>query len=269
MHFTWRGVVERGSRGLSASVRPIAAPDTDDRAAHAPQANTDNVVFVTGAFLNTTPTPFPIAPSDLRRFGRSRAGDGLIRLFDILLSGMILIFIAPLLATIAILVKATSRGPALFAQLRYGRNGRPFRVLKFRTMRVMNDGAEKLQQATRNDPRVTAIGKFLRRTSLDELPQLINVLFGDMSLVGPRPHPISLDHEWSARIAHYGVRFCVRPGMTGLAQVRGFRGEILNDAQLRGRVLSDIDFVRRRSPGLYLSILVKTVVVVLFQDEAY
>jgi lipopolysaccharide/colanic/teichoic acid biosynthesis glycosyltransferase len=262
--------VKRGSNSLSATNRPVPVPETDDRATPpAAPAQTDNVVFASSAFQSGAPNPFPVAAADLNRFRTPRAGDGVIRLLDIALSSLILLLIAPLLATIALLVKATSPGPALFAQVRYGRFGQPFRILKFRTMRVMNSGAEKLQQATRNDPRVTGIGKFLRRTSLDELPQLINVLFGDMSLVGPRPHPITLDHEWSARIARYGVRFCVRPGITGLAQVRGFRGEILSDDHLRGRVLSDIDFVRRRSPGLYLAILIKTIVVVLFQDEAY
>jgi putative colanic acid biosysnthesis UDP-glucose lipid carrier transferase len=229
----------------------------------------ENVALTGGAFSPSRPTPFPVNPSDLRRFGRSGNGDGLIRLMDILLSVVILLLIAPLLVTIALAVKATSKGPALFAQVRYGRYGRPFSILKFRTMHVTDDGAQKLEQAKRNDPRVTLVGKFLRRTSLDELPQLINVLFGDMSLVGPRPHPITLDHEWSTNIAQYSVRFCVRPGITGLAQVRGFRGEIATVEQLRGRVLSDIDFVRRRSPGLYLSILIKTILVVLFQDEAY
>lgn len=229
----------------------------------------ENVALTGGTFTAPRPTPFPVNPSDLRRFGRSGNSDGLLRLMDLTLSVLILILIAPLLVTIALAVKATTKGPVMFAQVRYGRYGRPFSILKFRTMRATDDGAQKLEQAKRNDPRVTPVGKLLRRTSLDELPQLINVLLGDMSLVGPRPHPITLDHEWSAKIAQYGVRFCVRPGITGLAQVRGFRGEIANSEQLRGRVLSDIDFVRRRSPGLYLSILIKTVLVVLFQDEAY
>jgi putative colanic acid biosysnthesis UDP-glucose lipid carrier transferase len=225
--------------------------------------------FSATSFQPAEPQPFPIDPRDRRRHARRRIGDAIIRMFDMVLSGAAILFIAPLLVTIALLVRATSSGPALFSQLRYGRDGRPFRVLKFRTMRVMNDGAGKIQQAQRDDPRVTPIGKFLRRTSLDELPQLLNVFVGDMSMVGPRPHPISLDHEWSQRHRHYGVRFCVRPGITGLAQVRGFRGEILVEDQLRGRVLSDIDYVRRRSPGLYLAILIKTLFVVLFQDEAY
>lgn len=207
---------------------------------------------------------FPVPVSALR----ARPDDGLLRALDVCIAGLAVLLLAPLLALIAAGVRVSSPGPVLFRQTRYGRYGKPFTILKFRTMTCLEDG-EHVRQACRNDARVTSFGRILRKLSLDELPQLFNVLAGSMSLVGPRPHAIAHDRRFSRVVNGYGARFAVRPGITGLAQVRGLRGEIFTDEQIRQRVLTDILYVRRRSAGLYCRVLAATAALVFFQAEAY
>lgn len=187
------------------------------------------------------------------------------RLLDVVLASILLVFLSPVLVVVAIAIKATSKGPVLFRQTRYGRFKRTFVINKFRTMNVVEDGY-KFVQARQNDPRVTKLGKLLRRSSIDELPQLWNVILGEMSLVGPRPHAISMDDDYSRRIPGYGRRYLMRPGMTGLAQCTGFRGETKNIDQMVGRVNRDIDYVRNRNMMLDLKIMTRTIICLLKQD---
>jgi putative colanic acid biosynthesis UDP-glucose lipid carrier transferase len=177
---------------------------------------------------------------------------------DLLLSALILILIAPLLLMIALAIKLDSPGPVFFRQQRMGWNGKIFRIWKFRSMHVHKVENGVIQQAQKNDPRVTRVGAFIRRTSLDELPQVFNVLAGEMSLVGPRPHAIQHDEEYSRRIADYFARHNIKPGITGLAQVRGYRGETRDIEQMIQRVESDIEYINNWSLGLDLSILLRT-----------
>lgn len=177
---------------------------------------------------------------------------------DTLLSALILLAIAPLLGVIAVAIKLDSPGPVFFRQPRMGWNGKTFRIWKFRSMFVHPVEANHVQQATKNDPRITRVGAFLRKTSLDELPQVFNVLMGEMSLVGPRPHAVQHDMEYSQRIEQYFARHNIKPGITGLAQVRGHRGETRDIEQMVQRVESDIEYINNWSLWLDLAILVRT-----------
>jgi putative colanic acid biosysnthesis UDP-glucose lipid carrier transferase len=190
------------------------------------------------------------------------------RLTDLGLSLLILLLLLPLLALVAVMVKVSSPGPIIFKQRRYGLDGREIAVYKFRTMRVTEDGAE-IRQASRTDSRITRIGGVLRRTSLDELPQLINVLQGRMSLVGPRPHAVAHNEEYRKLIKGYMVRHKVLPGITGLAQVNGCRGETTELKDMEARVNFDLDYLRRWSPMLDIKIILLTVVRVFRDDKAY
>ena len=190
------------------------------------------------------------------------------RLTDLGLSLLILLLLLPLLALVAVMVKMSSPGPIIFKQRRYGLDGREIAVYKFRTMRVTEDGAE-IRQASRTDSRITRIGGVLRRTSLDELPQLINVLQGRMSLVGPRPHAVAHNEEYRKLIKGYMVRHKVLPGITGLAQVNGCRGETTELKDMEARVNFDLDYLRRWSPMLDIKIILLTVVRVFRDDKAY
>jgi putative colanic acid biosynthesis UDP-glucose lipid carrier transferase len=187
---------------------------------------------------------------------------------DIALSLFILLLISPLLLAIAIGVKLSSPGPILFKQRRYGLDGRKIVVYKFRSMTVAEDG-DVVRQATRNDSRITRFGAFLRRTSLDELPQFINVLQGRMSVVGPRPHAVAHNEMYRKLIRGYMIRHKVRPGITGLAQVMGFRGETDTVEKMKGRIEHDLQYLRNWSLVLDLQIILKTVVVVLGGRNAY
>ena len=177
---------------------------------------------------------------------------------DFVLSLLILIMIAPLLAVVALAIKLDSPGPVFFRQKRMGWNGKIFSIWKFRSMVAHQPASGQVVQAQKNDPRVTRVGAFIRRTSLDELPQLFNVLTGEMSLVGPRPHAIQHDEEYSRRITDYFARHNIKPGITGLAQVRGFRGETKDIEQMIQRVESDIEYINNWSVWLDLSILIRT-----------
>jgi putative colanic acid biosysnthesis UDP-glucose lipid carrier transferase len=169
---------------------------------------------------------------------------------------------------IAIAVRLSSPGPILFKQRRYGLDGDEITVYKFRTMTTAEDGA-RITQATKSDPRVTPIGRFLRRHSLDELPQLINVLQGRMSLVGPRPHAIAHNEEYRKLIKGYMVRHKVPPGITGLAQVNGYRGETARVEEMRARVEYDLEYLRHWTPLLDLKILAVTAMRLLRDEKAY
>jgi Undecaprenyl-phosphate glucose phosphotransferase len=190
------------------------------------------------------------------------------RLTDILISAMLLVLISPLMVAVAAAAKISSPGPAIFRQRRYGLNGEEITVYKFRTMRVQEEGA-KVVQATKDDPRTTRIGRFLRRYSLDELPQLINVLQGSMSLVGPRPHAVEHNEMYRKLIKGYMVRHKVLPGVTGLAQVNGMRGETRSLDQMEARIRYDLEYLRNWSIGLDLEIIAKTVVKVLNDSQAF
>jgi putative colanic acid biosynthesis UDP-glucose lipid carrier transferase len=190
------------------------------------------------------------------------------RLTDIGLSLLILLLLLPLLALVAIMVKVSSPGPIIFKQRRYGLDGREIAVYKFRTMRVTEDGAQ-IRQASRTDTRITRIGGILRRTSLDELPQLINVLQGRMSLVGPRPHAVAHNEEYRKLIKGYMVRHKVLPGITGLAQVNGCRGETTELKDMEARVNFDLDYLRHWSPMLDIKIILLTVLKMFRDDKAY
>mgnify|MGYP001166104579 CR=1 FL=1 len=195
--------------------------------------------------------------------------DGFVkRAMDVVLASILLVLFAPLMLVIAILIKATSPGPVFFRQRRYGLDGREIRVWKFRTMTVTEDG-DQVQQAKKNDPRVTKIGAFLRRTSLDELPQLFNVLKGEMSLVGPRPHATAHNEEYRRIIQGYMLRHKVKPGMTGLAQVHGCRGETETVEKMQKRVDWDLQYIREWSLWMDIKILLQTIFVVLKGENAY
>ncbi|MCA3696934.1 exopolysaccharide biosynthesis polyprenyl glycosylphosphotransferase [Aquidulcibacter sp.] len=188
------------------------------------------------------------------------------RLFDVICSLVGLIFLAPLLITIAILIKATSPGPVLFAQLRTGLGGKTFTIYKFRTMTTLENG-DRIVQACRHDNRITRVGSFLRRSSLDELPQLWNVLIGDMSVVGPRPHAVAHDNYYGALLPEYRDRFRAKPGITGLAQCNGARGPTETLDKMSRRIRLDLAYIERWSLAMEARILVKTVKVIVGGDD--
>lgn len=188
---------------------------------------------------------------------------------DYLLAALLLLLTAPLQILIGILVRLDSPGPAIFVQTRHGFNGREIKVYKFRTMTLAADDETTVKQAVRNDPRITRLGSFLRRTSLDELPQLINVLQGHMSLVGPRPHAVQHNRMYRSRIDAYLSRHRVKPGITGWAQVNGWRGETDTDEKMRKRVQYDLYYIKNWSLLLDMQILLKTLSVCIFDKNAY
>lgn len=217
------------------------------------------------------PTPplqqrFPFTLSGRRNAQSLPVGGMTKRAFDLCLGIPALIVLAPILIGIGIAIRLTSPGPALFRQRRVGLAGRAFIVIKFRTMRTLDDG-KAVSQARRTDPRITPIGAFLRRTSLDELPQLLNVITGEMSLIGPRPHAVAHDREFLRTVPNYRHRWRARPGISGLAQVSGCRGLIENDSDIRRRADLDAAYVDRWSVWLDIQIIIKTLFVA-FNDEA-
>jgi putative colanic acid biosynthesis UDP-glucose lipid carrier transferase len=179
------------------------------------------------------------------------------RVTDVAIASLALLALLPLMVAIAVWIRATSPGPVIFKQRRYGLNGEQIIVYKFRTMHVTEDGSE-ITQASRDDPRITSAGKLLRKFSLDELPQLANVIQGRMSLVGPRPHAVAHNEMYRKLIDGYMVRHKVLPGITGLAQVRGLRGETQTLEQMEARVRCDLEYLRNWSVGLDLQILAQT-----------
>lgn len=190
------------------------------------------------------------------------------RALDILGALTAILVFLPLLITIALAVRLESGGPSIFKQRRTGHLGRVFTIYKFRTMTVAEDDSA-VRQATRDDARVTAIGGLLRKLSLDELPQFINVLMGDMSLVGPRPHALAHDTYYGDVIPAYAERFRAKPGLTGLAQVNGLRGEIQDLRLMRDRVAADNLYIESWSLGLDVAILAKTALIIFRDPQAY
>jgi putative colanic acid biosynthesis UDP-glucose lipid carrier transferase len=177
---------------------------------------------------------------------------------DRVLSLLMLILVSPIMLATAIMIKIESPGPVFFRQERTGWDGKNFRIWKFRSMRLHAEEDGVVKQATREDPRITRIGRFIRRTSIDELPQLFNVLAGQMSLVGPRPHALQHNIEYSKQIEAYLARHRIKPGITGLAQIRGFRGETKELEQMEQRVKYDLEYINNWSLWLDLSILART-----------
>ena len=190
------------------------------------------------------------------------------RALDIVFALLLLVLFAPVMLAVALAIKLDTRGAVFFRQQRLGLNGRPFFIFKFRSMTVAEDGGAVVQ-ARRNDPRVTHVGTFLRVWSLDELPQLINVLRGEMSLVGPRPHARVHDDLYTALIPHYTERQRVKPGITGWAQVHGCRGETPTLASMRARVDYDVWYAAHADIALDLEILLRTAVEVFRRRNAY
>lgn len=206
--------------------------------------------------------------AELRRSPLSWAERAQKRLLDLGGAIVALIVFAPIMLITAILIKCTSQGPILFRQTRNGFNGRAFKIYKFRTMRVLEDGP-RVVQATRNDPRVTNIGKWLRKTSIDELPQIFNVLNGHMSLVGPRPHAAAHNSEYEQLIGLYAFRYHVKPGITGWAQVNGYRGETRALELMQKRVEFDLWYINNWSLWLDISILLRTLFATFSRPSAY
>ncbi len=194
------------------------------------------------------------------------------RAFDVVVSGLLLILLAPVFLAVAAAIKLTSKGPVFFVQRRWGKGNVPFRLYKFRSMHTDLEDRSGIAHTVKNDPRVTAIGRLIRRSSIDELPQLINVLKGDMSLVGPRAHVLGM-HAAGVRyedlVPEYFARHAVRPGITGLAQVRGLRGEVTDAGHAQARVDSDLEYIRTFSVWRDIRILLATIPAVLTGRAAF
>ena len=273
--------VLRGGMGTLPDDLALAAASArmlrpDDVFILAPWSDTETIDATVDAFLRV-PAAIHLGPERvLERFERARIDKvGSLqslflvhrpmnpaqiigkRLMDMALASALLVMLSPLFAVVAALIKLDSKGPVFFAQRRYGFNQQPFRVFKFRSMTTLDDGAE-VRQATRGDLRVTPIGRWLRRLSIDELPQLFNVLRGDMSLVGPRPHALAHDQAFERRIALYARRHNVKPGITGWAQVNGLRGETDTDDKMRARVEHDLFYIDNWTFGFDMKILLLT-----------
>jgi Undecaprenyl-phosphate glucose phosphotransferase len=210
----------------------------------------------------------PTKAIELQRAPLSAAQRNLKQGMDRILAAMSLVALIPFFAVISAAIRMESSGPAFFLQTRIGFNGRPFKIFKFRTMSTLDDGSV-IVQATKNDNRVTHLGRLLRKLSIDEVPQLLNVLRGDMSLVGPRPHALAHDNEYDQLIATYAIRHKMKPGITGWAQVNGFRGETPEIGMMKRRVESDLWYIEYWSLWLDIRILLVTVVRVLKPDNVY
>lgn len=191
------------------------------------------------------------------------------RILDIIVAALFIVLVASwLFPIIALLIKLESKGPVFYMQLRHGHNNVIFSCMKFRSMRY--DPKGHFRQASKGDPRITMVGKFLRKTSLDELPQLINVLKGDMTLVGPRPHAIVMNREYSEKIENFMCRHMVKPGITGLAQAKGFRGEIKSTYDMNARLKYDLFYIKNWNLTMDFNIIYMTIHSMLFNnDNAY
>jgi exopolysaccharide biosynthesis polyprenyl glycosylphosphotransferase len=212
-----------------------------------------------------------IGPNNAVRFMRAPLSDAAVlfkRFVDLSLATIGLIILSPLLLLVALAIKLDSRGPVIFRQARRGFNGQSFMIWKFRSMTVTESGFG-MTQAKRGDARFTRVGRFIRATSIDELPQLVNVFLGQMSLVGPRPHAISHDEALSRQLADYASRQRIKPGITGWAQVNGFRGETVSAEQIEGRVAYDMYYIDNWSIYFDLWIMLRTVVAVVIQRDAF
>jgi putative colanic acid biosynthesis UDP-glucose lipid carrier transferase len=208
--------------------------------------------------------PSPVLVAGAARISGSRLKRGV----DLGFAAVGLLFMTPFLLALALLIRFESTGPALFKQRRTGRNGATFTIYKFRTMRVVEDGVE-IVQASENDHRTTRLGRFLRRSSIDELPQLLNVLRGEMSLIGPRPHALAHDVHYGACVPSYEARFLVRPGLSGLAQVRGCRGATPETEMMAARVRWDLTYIETWSLALEARIFLDTIRVFFFHPAPF
>ena len=223
----------------------------DDIAQTGISAKTESETPTTSKLFNFT-SFFIFERAGLNKFELSAK-----RVLDLFVALIAILLLWPILLIAAIAIKLDSKGPVIFKQRRNGLNGREFVVLKFRTMTVLEDGPN-VTQASRGDRRITHVGKFLRRSSIDELPQLFNVVKGEMSLVGPRPHPVSLDNKYRSLIADYDCRFHVKPGLTGWAQINGLRGETATVQQMAQRIRADVWYINNWSVSLDIIILIRT-----------
>jgi putative colanic acid biosynthesis UDP-glucose lipid carrier transferase len=205
---------------------------------------------------------FAAAPQD------KAASSALKRFVDLLAALALLMLFLPACVLIALMIKAESPGPINFKQRRTGLNGKIFKVFKFRTMRVAEDD-HSVSAAKRSDPRITWVGEILRQTSLDEIPQILNVLKGDMSIVGPRPHALAHDLAYGRVIPDYHLRFRVRPGITGLAQVRGLRGGIDNVTEMERRVAADNEYIERWNGLIDVVIIARTIPALVTKTNAF
>ena len=205
-----------------------------------------------------------VAPSKGTYYARGVAK----RALDLAIAVPALLLLSPLLALLAVIVSLESKGPALFRQTRLGAHGAPFRILKFRTMTVLENGPV-IKQAEEGDVRITKVGGWMRRLSLDELPQLINVINGDMSLIGPRPHALAHDRFYGREIAGYDMRQNVKPGISGWAQVHGHRGATVTVSRMRERLAYDVWYSRNATFALDVKIIIRTIGEVLSQRNAY
>lgn len=250
-----------------------AAPSVDREVAHSAHPGSTHAVITAKAPARQATvhylTPL-LSPARLSPSGRpyAVAASKAKRLVDIVASSLALLLFLPLLLVIALAVRLETRGPALFRQRRTGLHGQIFTIYKFRTMTVAEDQGD-IRHATKNDARVTPLGLILRKCSLDELPQLLNILKGDMSIVGPRPHAVSHDELYGARIPAYNARFRAKPGLTGLAQVSGFRGEIREPKCMIDRINADNAYIEDWSFTRDLVIMLRTVPLVLKDPNAY
>jgi len=190
------------------------------------------------------------------------------RALDLVLAIPALVLLSPLLALLAVLIRTGSEGPAVFRQTRLGLYGAPFQILKFRTMNVLENGPV-IEQASQNDARVTKVGRWMRRLSLDELPQLINVVNGDMSLIGPRPHALAHDRYYGRLIDGYDLRQMVKPGISGWAQVHGHRGATQTISRMRERLAYDVWYSRNATFMLDVKIVLSTIKEIAGQRNAY
>lgn len=202
------------------------------------------------------------SPDFIGRIDRMTNSFGLKRLSDFVLAATALVVLSPVLSLTAAVIRLSSPGPAIFTQKRYGLDGRTFDILKFRTMYVEKADPSGVEQTRAADPRVTRLGRFLRRSNIDELPQLINVVLGDMSLVGPRPHVPNMRAggvPYEELVPHYFARQYVRPGLTGLAQLNGLRGSTENARDALARIDHDLAYIERWSFGLDIKIILNTI----------
>jgi lipopolysaccharide/colanic/teichoic acid biosynthesis glycosyltransferase len=257
-HSAWRRCQESGRRRSKVMAQPIAI-----------RLDQDNVMPLRMGRRPISVRPVECAGGSKYRSRRSRralriepAASIGKRLFDIAAASAALLFLAPLLIAVAVTVKVTSPGPVLFFQYRYGYRNRSFKIYKFRTMRANACDARGVKQTVRGDSRVTPVGKILRKTSLDEIPQLINVIKGDMSLVGPRPHVpgmLAADLPYEDLVPYYFQRHTARPGITGLAQVSGCRGSTIEPNRAISRIDYDLDYIEKWSLRMDIMIIARTI----------
>ncbi len=212
--------------------------------------------------------PASLSPVALEVGAARMHASRLKRAMDVLVAGCGLLFLAPVLLLVALVIRFETPGPVLFRQRRTGCGGAVFYMYKFRSMRTTDDGAA-IKQATPGDPRITRFGAFLRRTSIDEIPQLLNVLKNDMSLIGPRPHAVAHDILYGAMIDDYRLRFMAKPGISGLAQVSGHRGATPDNEAMARRVAVDLEYIADWSFALDVRILIRTVLTGPFHPAAY